>query len=187
MLAGREDQAAALTRRLADEVGRTFIRAASIDDGLAFAACSMMMMGPDNSEPMLAKSLLVHDGVTLRRLERTSSLLILLPYEEHLQRDAHLVDNHHVVFVVTDPDGDAAHRLPPLDHLALREALKDAGVPDADLDRCMRAGNRVLSRCAGRLLSRVTLRRGALTSWPGRSAVLGSRVRGARRAAATPR
>jgi len=65
VLAGREDQAAALTRRLADEVGRTFIRAASIDDGLAFAACSMMMMGPDNSEPMLAKSLLVHDGVTL--------------------------------------------------------------------------------------------------------------------------
>jgi hypothetical protein len=144
VLAGREDQAAALTRRFADEVGRTFIRAASIDDGLAFAACSMMMMGPDNSEPMLAKSLLVHDGVTLRRLQRTSSLLILLPYEEHLQRDAHLVDNHHVVFVVTDPDGDADIELPPLDHLALREALKDAGVPDADLDRCMRAGNKSL-------------------------------------------
>ncbi len=95
VLAGREDQAAALARRLADEVGRTFIRAASIDDGLAFAACSMMVMGPDNSEPMLAKSLLIHDGATLRRLERTSSLLILLPYEEHLQRDAHLIDNHH--------------------------------------------------------------------------------------------
>ena len=144
VLAGREDQASALTRRLADEVGRTFIRAASIDDGLAFAACSMMMMGPDNSEPMLAKSLLVHDGVTLRRLERTSSLLILLPYEEHLQRDAHLIDNHHVVFVITDPDGDAEVELPPLDHLALRSALKEAGVPDADLDRYMRAGNKSL-------------------------------------------
>ena len=104
----------------------------------------MMMMGPDNSEPMLAKSLLVHDGVTLRRLERTSSLLILLPYEEHLQRDAHLIDNHHVVFVITDPDGDADVELPPLDHLALRSALKDSGVPDSDLDRYMRAGNKSL-------------------------------------------
>jgi hypothetical protein len=144
VLAGREDEAAALVRRLADEVGRTFVRAASIDDGLAFVACSMMMMGPDNSEPMLAKSLLVHDGVTLRRLERTSSLLILLPYEEHLQRDAHLIDNHHVVFVITDPDGDADVELPPLDHLAVRSALKDAGVPDSDLDRYMRAGNKSL-------------------------------------------
>lgn len=144
VLAGREDQAAALMRRLAEEVGRTFIRAPSIDDGLAFAACSMIMMGPDNAEPMLAKSLLVHDGLTLRRLERTSSLLILLPYEEHLQRDAHLVDNHHVVFVVTDADGDADVELPPLDHLALRKALQEAGVPDVDLDRYMRAGSKSL-------------------------------------------
>jgi hypothetical protein len=45
VLAGREDEPAALTRRLADEVGRTFIRAASVDDGLAVAACSMMMRG----------------------------------------------------------------------------------------------------------------------------------------------
>lgn len=144
VLAGREDQAAALTRRLADEVGRTFIRAPSIDDGLAFAACSMIMMGPESAEPMLAKSLLVHDGVTLRRLERTSSLLVLLPYEEQLQRDAHLIDNHHVVFVITDADGDADVELPPLDHLALRSALQEAGVPDVDLDRYMRAGSKSL-------------------------------------------
>jgi hypothetical protein len=157
VLAGREDEAAALTRRLANEVGRTFIRAKSIDDGLAFAACSMMMMGPENSESMLAKSLLVHDGVTLRRLEHTSSLLILLPYEEQLQRDAHLIDNHHVVFVVTDSDGDADVELPPLDHLALRSALRDAGVPDSDLDRYMRAGNKsllALRRVATRFGSR---------------------------------
>ena len=104
----------------------------------------MMMMGPDNSEPMLAKSLLVHDGVTLRRLERTSSLLILLPYEEHLQRDAHRINNHHVVFVISDQDGEADVELPPLDHLALRSALKEAGVPEVDLDRYMRAGHKSL-------------------------------------------
>jgi len=35
VLAGREDHAAALLRRLLVDVGRTFIKAASIDDGLA--------------------------------------------------------------------------------------------------------------------------------------------------------
>jgi hypothetical protein len=142
VLAGREDDAAALLRRLSVDIGRTFIKAASVDDGLAFAACSMMAQGVEVSEPMLSRSLLVHDGVTLRRLDSTSSLLILLPYEEHLQREAQLVQNHHVVFVVTE--GDADIELPPLDHLTLETALRDAGVPEADLPRFVRAGNKSL-------------------------------------------
>src|SRR6266508_1643163 len=142
VLAGREDRAAALLRRLSVDVGRTFIKAASVDDGLAFAACSMMAQGAEASEPMLSRSLLVHDGVTLRRLDSTSSLLILLPYEEDLQREAQLVENHHVVFVVTD--GDADIELPPLDHLALEAVLRAAGVPEADLSQYVRAGNKSL-------------------------------------------
>jgi hypothetical protein len=142
VLAGREDHAATLLRRLSIDVGRTFIKAASVDDGLAFAACSMMAQGADESEPMLSRSLLVHDGLSLRRLDSTSSLLILLPYEEHLQREAHLVENHHVVFVVIDGDGDI--ELPPLDHLALQAALREAGVADSDLPRYVRAGNKSL-------------------------------------------
>ena len=142
VLAGREDHAAALLRRLSADVGRTFIKAASVDDGLAFAACSMMAQGAEVSEPMLSRSLLVHDGITLRRLDSTSSLLILLPYEGHLQREAHLVENHHVVFVLTD--GDADIELPPLDHLTLEAALRGAGVPEAGLSRYVRAGNKSL-------------------------------------------
>jgi len=142
VLAGREDRAAELLRRLAVDVGRTFIRAASVDDGLAFAACAMMAQDPDAAEPMLSRSLLVHDGTSLRRLDQTSSLLILLPYEEQLQREANLVENHHVVFVVTE--GDAHIELPPHDHLALRTALRETGVPDENLDRFVRAGTKSL-------------------------------------------
>jgi hypothetical protein len=142
VLAGREDSAAALLRRLAVDVGRTFIKAASIDDGLAFAACAMMAQGAEASEPMLSRSLLVHDGVTLRRLDNTSGLLILLPYEETLKREAQLVQNHHVVFVVTD--GDADIDLSPLDHLTLRAALRQAGVGETELDRFVRAGAKSL-------------------------------------------
>lgn len=142
VLAGREDRAADLLRRLSVDVGQTLIRAASVDDGLAFAACAMMAQEPDAAEPMLSRSLLVHDGASLRRLDQTSSLLILLPYEERLQREAYLIENHHVVFVVTEGDSDI--ELPPHDHLTLRAALQEAGVPDESLDRFVRAGARSL-------------------------------------------
>lgn len=144
VLAGRADQAAVLVRRMAEDVGRTYIRAASVDDGLAFAACSMMAVPPEDAEPILARSLLVHDGPTLRRLDRASSLLILLPYEEGLQREAHLVENHHVVVVVTDSGGDVDIELQPHDHLALQEALAAAGVPTESLTRYVRAGTKSL-------------------------------------------
>jgi hypothetical protein len=144
VLAGRADQAAALLRRMSEDVGRTFVRAVSVDDGLAFAACSMLTVPPEDAESILARSLLVHDGITLRRLDRTSSLLILLPYEEGLQREAHLVENHHVVFVITEPDGEVDIELPPHDHLALQAALSEAGVPAENLDRYVRAGTKSL-------------------------------------------
>lgn len=145
VLAGRADQAANLLRRMAEDVGQTFIRAVSVDDGLAFAACSMMAVPAAVSEPILARSLLVHDGATFRRLDRTSSLLILLPYEEGLQREAHLVENHHVVFVITDPSGGADIELPPHDHLTLQAALAEAGVPAESLDRYVRAGTKSMA------------------------------------------
>lgn len=153
VLAGREDQASAFVRRVSEDTGQTFISAASVDDGLAFAASAMMATGPDQAEPMLSRSMLVHEAASLRRLDHTSSLLILLPYEERLHRDAHLVENHHVVFVITEPDGAVDIELPPLDHLALKEALRGANVPDEDLDRFARAGNKSLLR-----LRRVTTR-----------------------------
>jgi hypothetical protein len=138
VLAGRADEAAALLRLLARDVGRTVVRAASVDDGLAFVGCVMLSADPETSAALLSKSLLVHDGASLRRLENTSSLLILLPYEEHLRREADLVRNHHVVCIVTD-SGDVDLDLPPLGHAALEAEFRDAGVPEPELARYTRA------------------------------------------------
>jgi hypothetical protein len=140
VLAGREDEAAALLRLLARDVGRSFVRAPSVDDGLAFVVCAMLAA---NDEAMLSRSLLVHDGVSLRRLDATSSLLILVPYEEELRREALQVRNHHLVFIVTD-GGNADIDLPPLNHQALEAALREAGVPESDLSRYTRAANKSL-------------------------------------------
>jgi hypothetical protein len=79
VLAGRANEAAALLRLLARDVGRALVRAASVDDGLAFVGSVMLSADPDASAAMFSKSLLVHDGASLRRLDNTSSLLILLP------------------------------------------------------------------------------------------------------------
>lgn len=142
VLAGRADEAAELLRRLARDVGKTLIKAPSVDDGLAFAACAMLAQDSDAAEPMVSRSLLVHDGLTLRRLDSAARLLILLPYEEYLQREAQQISNHHVIFIVTE--GNATIELPPLDHLTLEAALRTAGVADADLNRYVRAGNKSL-------------------------------------------
>ena len=143
VLAGRADEAAALLRLLARDVGRTFVRAASVDDGLAFVGCVMLSADPGTSAAMLSKSLLVHDGASLRRLDSTASLLILLPYEEHLRREADLVQNHHVVCIVTDR-GDVDLDLPPLGHLAVEAELRAAGVPEPDLVNYTRAAHESL-------------------------------------------
>jgi hypothetical protein len=143
VLAGRADEAASLLRLLARDVGRTLVRAASVDDGLAFVGCVMLSADPETSAAMLSKSLIVHDGVSLRRLDSTSSLLILLPYEEHLRRDADLVRNHHVVCIVTDA-GDVDLDLLPLGHVALEAELRAAGVPEPDLARYTRAAHKSL-------------------------------------------
>jgi len=143
ILAGRADEAAVLLRLLARDAGRTLIRAASVDDGLAFVGCVMLSADPDTSAALLSKSLLVHDGASLRRLDSTSSLLILLPYEEHLRREADLVRNHHVVCIVTD-NGDVDLDLPPLGDLALQAELRTAGVPESDLARYIWAAHKSL-------------------------------------------
>jgi hypothetical protein len=143
VLAGRADAAAELARRLTLEVGRTFVRAPSVDDGLAFVGCTMLAADADASSTLLSKSLLVHDGASLRRLDTTSSLLILLPYEEELRRQAHLVRNHHVVCIVTE-GGTADIELPPLDFAELESEFRARGVVEPDLSRFVRAAHHSL-------------------------------------------
>ena len=125
----------------------------------------MMAQEPDAAEPMLSRSLLVHDGTSLRRLDQTPSLVILLPYEEQLQREANLVENHHVVFVVTD--GDADIELPPHDHLTLRAALQEAGVPGENLDRFWLSWSKEFARSAAGRETFRTSRPGTVGNRPG--------------------
>lgn len=98
VLAGRANEAAALLRTLRDqETGHTWIAAASIDDVLAFVASTLLTAAPDAGSDLLDRALIVYEPGALRFLDSTSKLLILLPFEQSLVREADLVTSHHVI------------------------------------------------------------------------------------------
>jgi hypothetical protein len=143
VLAGREDAAAGLLRLLARDVGKTFVRAASVDDGLAFVAATVLAAEEETSQALLSKALLVYDAHSLRRLDQTSSLLMLLPYDEELRRQADLVRSHHMVCIVTD-EGDADLVLPAIPHVPFEALLVEAGVSTDEAQRLSRAAHKSL-------------------------------------------
>lgn len=143
VLAGREDAAAALLRLLARDVGKTFVRAASVDDGLAFVAATVFAAEAETSQALLSKALLVYDAHSLRKLDQTSSLLMLLPYDEELRRQADLVRSHHVVCIVTD-EGDADLVLPAIPHVPFEALLVESGVSTDEAQRLSRAAHKSL-------------------------------------------
>jgi hypothetical protein len=98
VLAGRANEAAALLRTLRDqETGHTGIAAASLDDVLAFVASTLLTASPGASSDLLDRSLIVYEPGALRFLDSASNLLILLPFDQSLVREADLVTSHHVI------------------------------------------------------------------------------------------
>jgi hypothetical protein len=133
VLAGRADESAALLRLLEQETRITGISAASSDEILAFVAATLSSAPEPIGTDLLARTLIVHDAATLRRLDGTTTLLILVPFEDQLRREAQLMQSHHVVLLV--PDGAQADiDLPPIDRDVFAAELMAAGV-DSDRAR----------------------------------------------------
>jgi hypothetical protein len=129
VLAGRADQAAELIRLLDEEQHATTVLSESTDDVLAFVASVLTSSSDEVQARFLNRALIIMDAVTLRRLQATASLLVLLPYEEELRREAQLVTNHHIIYLAYH-DGPADITLPPIDSAAFREILIGIGVED---------------------------------------------------------
>lgn len=128
VLEGRADEAAALLRTLRDqETGHTWISATSIDDVLAFVASTLLLAGPDVRPSFLDRSLVVYEPGALRFLDSTSKLLILLPFEQSLIREADLVTSHHLILHA--PVGSIAQiSLPKIPVAGAETILRGLGV-----------------------------------------------------------
>ena len=126
-LAGRADQAAQLLMLLDENRPFTTIRAKSIDDVLGFVAATMLTTDPVLRAELLARTLIVHDVSALRQLADSESLLILLPFEEQMRREAELVQSNNVLFMC-EVDMPADVELPNIDIAEVTKILIDQGV-----------------------------------------------------------
>lgn len=144
-LCGRErlDAAFRLLKLLEEDRRFTTIKAKSIEDGLAFAASAILSSTEETRDSLLHRALVVHDANALRQLDGIAKLLILLPFDEEMKRQAQLVNSHHVVFISVD-EADADIDLPTIDLDCFRAALIEAGVEERQALRMGRAANKSL-------------------------------------------
>lgn len=126
---GRVEDSTWLLQRLQQDVGRTVISAASTYDVLAFIAGVVLSADEDLRDWILARTVVVREVQALRLLEAVAKLLIILPFDETLHREALLIQNHHVVLVVpaTMPSD---RKLSALDQEQVALILKEEGVKD---------------------------------------------------------
>jgi hypothetical protein len=143
VLAGRPDAAARLLRILQEETHVTTISAASTDDVLAFVAATLLSTTEPERQNLLARTLIVYDAGTLRQLDTTSDLLILLPYEAELRREAQLVQSNHVILLAPE-SGPADIEVPPIDRGVFDAALRDLGVDKNLAEKLTLAAHRSL-------------------------------------------
>jgi hypothetical protein len=127
VLAGRADDAAQLLRIFDTDPCQTSVAAVSADEVIAFVAATILSADSDVQEDLLSRALIVKDTYTLAALDHYDGLLILIPYEDDLRREARLVANHHVV-VRADDGWDPTIDLPPVDPAAFQALLEARAV-----------------------------------------------------------
>ncbi len=179
VLAGRVDEAAALLRLFEAESRLTSIAASSVDDVLAFVAAAILSSADEVRENLLGKTLIVWDAHALHYLAAFEGLLVLVPFEDDLRREARLVRNHHVV-IRADDGGPNDIDLPPLDPTLFAPLLVERGEPAERAEELARYARRsvvafqrraAMPGAAGappwanRLASRVTRRSWLVGKW----------------------
>jgi hypothetical protein len=150
VLAGRADSAAELLRIFGSHPCQTSVSAASADEVIVFVAAAILSAGEDVREDLLGRALIVKDGYTLAALDDFEGLLILVPYEDDLRRDARLITNHHVV-VRADEGWDPTIAPPSIDPSLFRALLEARDVPREraeDLARFARRSVEAFQRAA---------------------------------------
>jgi hypothetical protein len=131
VLAGRADAAADLVRILEGPAQVTSVSATDEEELLAFVAAVVLSVPDDERVRALdARSLIVRDAYSIRRLESSRDSLILVPYHDDLTREARLVQGHHVVLRAQGGGGAASIDLPSIDIATFQTVLTNDGVPE---------------------------------------------------------
>lgn len=144
LITGRSNVSADLLREFLDsDSAHIWINAPTSDDVIAFVAAVILTSEPDIREQLLDRALVVFDPGALAYLDSIEGLLILVPFDESLMRQADLVTGHHVVLHTTGAV-EMAIPLPPIPIGNAGEILKAAGVDQERVTKLSRALNKSL-------------------------------------------
>jgi hypothetical protein len=127
VLLERADSAADLLSILDRDTAHTVVRGASVDDVLAFVAATILSADADLGQQLLDRALVVLESSALMHLETHATLLILLPFNESMYREARLLTSHHVIYLA-EGNVPSDLGLPPIDPRAFSQLLVEAGV-----------------------------------------------------------
>ena len=145
VLAGRENTAEELIRHLELERRILSIGSKSVEDDLGFVAATILSMDEDSRSKLLGRTLIVRDTNAIRWLDGTHNLVLLVPFEDPLGREAESVRHYHVVFLVGE-DSPADIALPPIDQTAFARQLISRGVAEDAANRLAQGAHRSLRR-----------------------------------------
>jgi len=143
VLSDRVDEAASLLRIVEEDPRIVTISASSQDDVIAFVGAVLLTSPEERRADLLARTLIVRDAYTLLQLDQVANLLILVPFEEDLRRDALLVRSHHVV-LIAEEDTPADIPLPAIAIEPAISVLRGMGVDEDRATQLAQAANRSL-------------------------------------------
>ncbi len=143
VLVGRLNESSQLASLLEQDVRFTTISASGTDEILAFVAAVILAQDETRRLSLLARALVIHEAHALRLLDVSAKLLILIPYDEQLHREALLIRTHHVILLAPH-DAPADIRLSRIDQHQFAKLLVDVGVEEARANLLGRAAGRSL-------------------------------------------
>ena len=131
LLAGRMEQAKKLEELLQGTPSVTTIRSRSRDEvrGFIVAVVARQSAGLDG-ERLLARMAFVDERASWRELLGRTAPLVLIPMRQEFALDRPPSSPHHVVIPLTD--GPADIELPRIDTVAVKVALKEAGLGEEE-------------------------------------------------------
>lgn len=142
LIAGRRDQATQLLMAISNDASkRMWIAAPDPDDVLSFVAAVVYSADPATRQSLLDRSLVVFEPGALAYLGRTEGLLILVPFEESLVRQADLINGHHIV-MHTSVGQSADIELPPVPIGDAEKLLEANGVEKGRVNKLAKAINK---------------------------------------------
>ena len=129
VLAGRDSLSKSLREQLAGSPAITTIKAASVEEVLAFVAALAVDTGSEDNAQLLARLAFVDSVPTWRALQGLKQPLILVPTNEEVRKEVGGQSPHHSLVPLTS--GSATDfELPPIDPDTARKALEESGIED---------------------------------------------------------